>query len=217
MTLKIKGIEQILNIVPGEAIELIIENKKQFYNISKRMLELDEDEVVLFDSKILNNSKYILVLTDLLNLNPNNKKTLISNYKNIENLTRNTEINNQIIDLNSKILSLLEEVSLNFNSSITYDNQITLSQLLEVYNFKYKYDDLNFIDMFVSYIKSICLFEKFKIVFTYNIQDFVENDEFDLLNKELGYLGITLINMTSKKSGLSYKNIVLIDKDLCEI
>lgn len=217
MTLKIKGIVEILKIIPGESIQLVIENSQLFYSMSKDIISLDEENIVLYEGNILNNSKYILVITDLINLDPNNKKILTSNYKYAENITKNTELLNKLIELNSNILEILGEISENFNNSVTYNSQITISELLNAYNFKFEFNDLNFIDTFISYVKAMSLAINYKIIITYNIQDFVKDEEFQLLNKELGYLGITLINFTSKKSDLSYKNTILIDNDLCEI
>ena len=56
MTLKIKGITEVLKIIPGESIQLVIENSKLFYLMSKDILALDEDNVVLYEGDILNNS-----------------------------------------------------------------------------------------------------------------------------------------------------------------
>ncbi len=79
MILKLEGIEESIEIEPGEANELVIENTKLFYNLSKSIQNLDEEYFTLYDLKVLNNSKYILVITDLFNLNPNSKKNI--NFK----------------------------------------------------------------------------------------------------------------------------------------
>lgn len=216
MTLKIKGIEEIMSIIPGESIQLVIENSNLFYSISKDLISLDEDDVILYENKILSNAKYILIITDLLNLDPNTKKILTSNYKYVENITKNTKLVNKLIELNTNILEIIGEISENFNNSVTYNNQITVTELLEIYNFKFEFDDLNFVDTFTSYVKAMSLAINYKIIVTYDIQNYISNDEFQLLNKDLGYLGITLINLCSIKSNLTYKTTILIDNDLCE-
>lgn len=216
MTLKIKGIEEIMNIIPGEPIQLVIENSNLFYSISKDLISLDEDDVILYENKILSNAKYILIITDLLNLDPNTKKILTSNYKYVENITKNTKLVNKLIELNTNILEIIGEISENFNNSVTYNNQITVTELLEIYNFKFEFDNLNFVDTFTSYVKAMSLAINYKIIVTYDIQNYISNDEFQLLNKDLGYLGITLINLCSIKSNLTYKTTILIDNDLCE-
>ena len=216
MTLKIKGIEEIMSIIPGESIQLVIENSNLFYSISKDLISLDEDDVILYENKILSNAKYILIITDLLNLDPNTKKILTSNYKYVENITKNTKLVNKLIELNTNILEIIGEISENFNNSVTYNNQITVTELLEIYNFKFEFDNLNFVDTFTSYVKAMSLAINYKIIVTYDIQNYISNDEFQLLNKDLGYLGITLINLCSIKSNLTYKTTILIDNDLCE-
>lgn len=217
MTLKIRGIEQQIIIKPGSSCEIVIENPSEFFNISKTLFEMDEDEMVLYDIRQYDNKKYILVIQNLFDLNPNNKKILSANYQYAYNMTRNTTIPDQLIEINSLILSILDEVATNFNNQVTYNEQITLNQLLEAYEFKFDFEESNFISTFISYIKALSLVNNYKVVVTFNIQDFLNDENFKLLVKELGYIDITLINICSQKSKLSYDKTIIIDKDLCEI
>ena len=217
MTLKIRGIEQLIPIDSGNSCEVVVESPGEFFRISKTLFEMDENEIVLYDIRQYENKRYILVIQNLFDLNPNNKKILSANYQYASNMTRNTTIPDQLIEINSLILSILDEVSTNFNNQVTYNEQLTLNQLLETYEFKFDYEESDFISTFVSYIKALSLVNKYRVVITFNLQDFLDNENFKLLIKELGYIDITLINFCSQKSKLSYDKSIIIDKDLCEI
>lgn len=217
MILNIKGIEESLEIIPGSSYELVLENPKIFYDISKYFKFLDSDNISLYDLKVLNLSKYLLVVDNLFDLNPNSKKILTANYKYAEDMSKTTTLMNELIELNNKIMELISEISEMFNNQVDFKNNITISDLLDTYEFKFNFDDSNFIQAFVTYIKAMSLANKYEIIVTFNIQDFLNNGEFLLLVKEFGYLGLTLVNICSKKSNLSYKKTIILDNDLCEI
>ncbi len=132
-------------------------------------------------------------------------------------MSKTSNLVNELMDLNLKVMEILNEISELFNNQVSFNNQITIMDLISTYDFKFDFDDSNFINAFVTHIKAMKLAIDYKIIVTFNIQDFLNNEEFNLLNKEFGYLGLTLINLCSKKSNLYYKKSIIIDNDLCEI
>lgn len=178
---------------------------------------MDEEVVLLYDSKNVDLSKNILFISDLYNLNPNSKKVLTANYSYVENLTKTSNSLNKLIDINAEILNLLNDLSFEFNNCVSFNDQITISELLNIYEFKFDFEDKDFIKTFITYLKAIKNSNNYKIVITTNLQDLIEPEEFDFLIEELGYLNLTLINISSIKSELNYSKTVIIDKDLCEI
>ena len=216
MILKIKNINERIEIIPGNSYEITIENSKMFFKILNELKLMDEDEIVLFDNKILDSSKNILVIYDLFSLDPNTKKVLSSNYKYVEKISNSSELFNKLITINSSIIELLNQVSLEFNNSITFNDQITLVDLLETYDFKFNYDNNSFLETFISYVKALMITFNYKVVITFNIQDFINQDELEIIEKEFEYLNLTLINFNSNKSRLNFKKSLIIDNDLCE-
>ena len=217
MILNIKAIEESLEIIPGNSYELVLENPKIFYDISKDFKFLDTDNISLYELNVLSLNKYILVIDNLFDLNPNSKKILTANYKYAENISKTTTLMNELIELNNKVMELIYEVSEIFNNQVDFKSNITISNLLDVYEFKFNFDDSNFLQAFITYIKAISLVNEYEIIITFNIQDFLNKEDFSLLVKEFGYLGLTLINICSKKSNLPFKKSIILDNDLCEI
>ena len=217
MILKIKGIEEKIDIKCGEITEIVIENSVFFFKISKNFYYLDSENVFLYERNIIDNNKYIFVITNLLDLNPNSKKILASNYKYAENMLKTMDIFNKLFDLNNKAMEILEEASELFGNQTIYNDNIGIVELLNAYGFKFEFNETFFLDSFITYIKIITMFSNHKIIVTFNIQDFLNQEEFNLLRKEFDYLGLALINICSKKSNLSYNHSIIIDKDLCEI
>lgn len=216
MILKIKNINEQIEIIPGNSYEITIENSKMFFKILNELKLMDEDEIVLFDNKILDSSKNILVIYDLFSLDPNTKKVLSSNYKYVEKISNSSELFNKLININSLIIELLNQVSLEFNNSITFNDQITLVDLLETCDFKFNYDNNSFLETFISYVKALMITFNYKVVITFNIQDFINQDELKMIEKEFEYLNLTLVNFNSNKSRLNFKKLLIIDNDLCE-
>ena len=217
MILKFDEIKTPIEINNIDSYQLVIENTSFLYKIVQNLNNFDEDNIILYDGKNLDVSKNVLFISDLYNLNPNSKKILTANYNYAENISKSAKLMNRLIDVNSEILEILGEISLEFNNCVTYSDQITISELLEIYNFKFDFDQLNFIQTFLSYLKAISISYNYKVLITMNLQDLVKKDDFQLLCKEINYMNMTLINISSKKSELTFSKTLIIDNDLCEI
>ena len=76
-TLKIKGIDSLINIEAGNIENIIIENSKLYFSIVNSII-IDDNDYLIYsidnDNKDL--EKYSLLITTPFDLNPNNKKIL---------------------------------------------------------------------------------------------------------------------------------------------
>lgn len=216
-TLKIKDIDYQFDSQFGNVYEIVIENKKILFNICKDIINNPDERIKIYSSKLIDSKKNIFCIFNLFDIDANNKKLLTNTYKDVSFKCRSIEIINSIENINSLILNLLEFISYEFDSSITFNNDLSLCDLLALYNLKYEYDNNSFLVSFISYIKANLLINKFYYIFTFNLSDFLSQNDLDILAKELSYLQIVLIDIAGKKSNLTYSKTIIIDEDLCEI
>ena len=108
-TLKIKGIDSLINIKAGNIENIIIENSKLYFNIVNSII-IDDNDYLIYsidnDNKDL--EKYSLLITTPFDLNPNNKKILTALYKKIDKEKHILKINEELEIINYKIIKTLE-------------------------------------------------------------------------------------------------------------
>lgn len=216
MTLKISNYKKILNINNGCVYELVVENPYEYYSIGRKIIDND-DSIVVYDGDIKDNDKYILCVSNLFDIDPNTKKNLSSTYKKLVINCNNDEVNRMVSEINQKTFELFELISQEFDSSITYDTDVQLLDLLTIYNFKYNNSSNLFLNNFVSFIKASLQNTNYKLIIVFNLFDFINTNDFELLKKEFALLDLCLLNVCAKKSQFLFDDRIIIDKDLCEI
>lgn len=217
MTIKISHYKKIFNIVSGNVYELVIENPREYYTLGKQIIDLDENSIILYDGEIKDNEKNICCVENLFNIDPNSKKNLTATYKKLSVCCNTDEIHRIVSDINTKTFELFDLISQEFDSSITYETDVQLIDLLSLYVFKYNLNTDSFVDNFVSFVKASLQNVNIKVLFTFNLFDFIDENDYKLLKKELSLMDLTLINICSKKSFIVVDDRIIIDKDLCEI
>ncbi len=215
--LKIKYITNIFDIIPGEIYNINIENVG-YYN--QLRLDLENNDFELFtlsnNLEILDIKKNILLINSIYSIEPNNKKNILSLYKNIER-SLNQSDKNKIDMINSSIINLLEDFSQKCDVPMDFNDDLDLNKLLNMYQFSFKNESNSLFNNFITYIKALLENSSYKLIICLNILPYFNDHEVELLKSELNYIGLTLLNINL----VNYKvqNIVktlTIDCDLCE-
>ena len=217
MIFKVKPSTQKLTIEGGEIYNIKIENPYCLLETLRAFSDYDEDYLFLYENgKLLEPSKYILFISDVLNLELNIKKQLTALYIKIEKELINDNFRDKLNELNNKINELMMDITLESNIQLDYDEQIGLKDVFSLVNLRYFSYEKDFKNQFIYYCKATRDISKIRIIDTYGLLDLLTNEEIAELKKELSYLHITIINIgNSIKENLD-KNII-IDNDLCEI
>lgn len=208
------------SMLPGQLTELVIENQTLYRNFVLSVLDPDEDTYSLSeDGKTLSIAKNALVITDLFDLDPNNKKVLSSIYKKIDRSLLSDERKEKFDKINVQISSFLEEVATDFEGTMTFNDELTVTQLLGLIDFKFQYDPSSFFTSFISFIRSWREAIDLKIVFVLNAFSMLEPKEVESFLSELGYLGVCVVDIERSRSDIKSENVkkILIDHELCEI
>ena len=217
MIFKVKSSTQELTIEGGEIYNIKIENPHCLIEVLRSFNNYDEDYLFLYDNgKLLEPSKYILFISDVLNLELNIKKQLTALYTKIEKELINDAFRDKLNELNSKINELMMDITLESNIQLDYDEQIGFKDIFSLVNLRYFSYEKDFKNQFIYYCKATRDISKTRIIATYGLLDLLTNEEIVELKKELSYLHITIINIgNSIKENLD--KIIIIDNDLCEI
>ncbi len=217
-TLKFKNIEYVFIIEAGVMYNLVFENSKNLYDIINQIKIGNTDEIILYENKLIDFNKESYLITDLFSIDLNTKKSLTFTYNKLENDYIGDNERIELSEINSHIISLLEKISSSYDLKLEFDSDIKFVDLFNMVSLKYAYTSESLLSDFVNYVKNLKISYNIKILFVLNLFDFIMQEEFLLLKKELEYMNICLFNISGH-----YKNFdhitksVIIDEDLCEI
>lgn len=212
--LRIKNIEYTFEINSGKIFNLVIENSYFFYKIITYFNAMDEDIVMVFDENKLKANKYLIFISDPLNLTFNNKKQLTFLYSELEKNEFGDDEKEKLSRINELLLELMNEIVIKSDQNIDFDNVIEIKDLLSLLNVKYKEVKENYLEYFMSFIKIFRSSSEIECFVIFNFLDLLSDEEIEILKKDLELNHISIINLGNKKRNC-LENII-IDNDLCE-
>jgi CRISPR type II-A-associated protein Csn2 len=218
--LRYQDIQKEFSFEPGDLLDLTLENPSLFYAFVND-LRADEEETFSLSEggKDLEIDKTVLVITDLFTLDPNNKKVLAAIYKKIDRTCLNPERRLQFDQINENINRLMSEIASDFDDGVSFNDVLSLPQILGLIDFKFDYDNSSFLTTLLSYIKAWREATNLKLVVAAHAFSLLSKVDLAVFQKELSYLGLSFLNISSKASNETNENIrrTIIDNDLCII
>lgn len=202
----------------GDIANLVIENPSFYRQFVMELLNDDTETFSFYENKKdLTFDKHAIIVPNLFDINPNSKKILTAIYKKIEKSAITVERREKLEQINQKISALLAEIADDFDGTISYNDQITMPQLLGQLDFKFDYDDTNFLTQLVSYVRAWREAKDVRIIIVLNIQSMLTDEEIAMFAEECKYMGIPIINIAYFDKVIPSSKRIVIDKDLCEI
>lgn len=216
-----ESIESIIYLDKNYFYSLIYEDQKQYRNFIKNLIKsIDEKEefLLLYDvNKKLDFSKEVVFIESCFNLDLEEKK--LTNYIQkdlVKNLSED-DINN-FNELIIKINEYLKKITLDYDISLNFDNNLTINDFVKSFDVKASFEEEDFILSFVDKVKSIRMLLNKNIFIFNNLHLYFTNEEIEVLKEEMNKLEIYFINVSSFKSELcKNEKVILFDKDLCEL
>lgn len=217
-TLKIKGISHLFIIEPGNIENIVIENAKFYYKIIYSLINNDNDYLIFsVNNAIKDLDKNSLLITSPFELNPNSKKILTALYKKIDKEKHILKIDEELEQINCKIIKVLETISLDLNQKMDFNTEIDLSKLLSLYDFSFDNDcEEDLLNKLVFYIKANLEIKNIDIVFCFDILRFFSIEEIEILKHELELLNVSIVDISFAPRTDSIKKSIIIDEDYCE-
>ena len=203
---------------------LVFENKKYY---RENIIELinqhkgNEGSYILSnDNKEISFDKNSYIITDIFNIDINNKKVLSKIYSSL--LKEIVDDISSYNELSTNIKAYFEKLIFNSSLEIEQGEDIDISSLLKLGDFKIHVEQDNILEKFVKFLKVLTDLCGRKIIFVVGLHNVFTQDEIIEIYKEVCLNKINIINIEyrqfSNLSNENYREIVYIfDKDNCEI
>lgn len=175
---------------------------------------------------ISNNSKEIEfakdshIITDIFSIDINSKKVLTKIYSSLLKLV--VEDVYRYNELSTNIKVYFEKLIFDSSLEIEQGEEIDMSSLLKLGDFKIHVDNDDILEKFIKFLKVLTELCNCKIIFVVGLHNVFTIDEIKEVYKEVCLNKINIINIEYQKfeniSSENYREIVYIfDKDNCEI
>lgn len=211
-----------IDITDPKFITLIIENKSFYWKFSKYLYDTFPEHLSYCSlikngeqQKIEDVSAYIF---NPLDLNLNTKQNLNALYK-ILKKSYFSELSASVQQIQDLLTQVCKEIRLDFDAELTMESSIRIDDIFKIGGLQFSEIDSSLLEKFVRYISIIKELRNVSIISINHLHDYFENTEIEQLLKELGYRGITLVNIETfvPQNKLENETICIIDKDLCSI
>lgn len=203
---------------------LVFENKKYY---RENIIELinqhkgNEGSYILSnDNKEISFDKNSYIITDIFNIDINNKKVLTKIYSSL--LKEIVEDISSYNELSTNIRVYFEKLIFNSSLEIEQGEEIDMSSLLKLGDFKIHVENDDILEKFLKFLKVLSELCSYKIIFVVGLHTVFTQDEIIEIYKEVCLNKINIINIEYQQfnnlSNENYKEIVYIfDGDNCEI
>ena len=203
---------------------LILENKVYYREIILELLRqhkgLEGDFVLSEKNKDIAFDKNSYFITDLFNIDINNKKVLTKVYATLQK-----QVEEDIVEYNqltSVIKRYFERLVFNNNLDLEQDEEIDVMVLLKLGDFKIHFEESNYLEKIIKYMKVLIDLCGVKVIFLIGLHSIFNNNEIKQFYKEICLNKIKIVNIETQQfsdySNKDYKELIYIfDKDNCEI
>lgn len=216
------NIETHIDFSKNKIYSLIVENSKEFYNLTHQLykqVNVGEDvgQWVLSNNKILNIAKTTLFIYDYYNIDFNSKKiqTLITNE--VESVANANDLHFNISQINTLISQINEVIFENIDIPLTSDFEFCLADLIKLSAYKINKEN-DFLNSIHTYVDIFQKLKNIELVVFVNLFSVLEQEEIENLLKQLKYMNINVL-MIDGFDKYNLKNVekIIIDNDLCVI
>ena len=219
-----KNWQRKIEIEENTIYTLVFENKRYYReNIIELINQHKGNEgsfIISKNSKEIEFDKDSYIITDIFSIDINSKKVLTKVYSSllkllIEDVSRYNE-------LSTNIKVYFEKLIFDSSLEIEQGEEIDMTSLLKLGDFKIHVDNDDILDKFIKFLKVLTELCSCKIIFVVGLHNVFTIDEIKEVYKEVCVNKINIINIEYEQfeniSNENYKEIVYIfDKDNCEI
>lgn len=203
---------------------VVFENKKYYRgNIFELINQHKGNEgsyILSSDNKEISFDKNSYIITDIFNIDINSKKVLTKIYNSL--LKEIIEDITSFNELSTNIRLYFEKLIFNSSLEIEQGEEIDMSSLLKIGDFKIHVENDDILEKFIKFLKVLTELCSYKIIFVVGLHSVFTKDEIIEIYKEVCLNKINIINIEYQQfknlSNEHYKEIVYIfDSDNCEI
>lgn len=189
---------------------VILEDSKLYQMIS---LELEKNVVYSINDKVEILEKKALLLYNPFQINLNETKLLKSLYKKLENEIR-VKFSQKLNIIENSLLNFFDDLTMDEVIPVEYNEDVDIQKLFSSFGMCYKSSD-NYLERLVNYIKVYNEVFGNTIIISFGLLNLLNKEEVLLLEKELQYLNINLIDISFVNKNI--EKDLIIDDDWCII
>lgn len=222
MIFRIKGFDLEIHCLEEKSSVLVIQNKSILRLIANTLINnysLEDNEIVIIDEgKHLKNIE-IKVIDHYFNLDINGKTQVSNLYKKIEeSFLEDYDMNYQLKEYMLKIVSLLKEETLIYDTVIDINNEVSFIDLLKILKVRFSSQECQkSLDYLYLYIDILCEFSSVKLLVLLNLESYFSTEEISGIFKYLRYKKMIFLCISSTDCDrINYTDIYSIDEDLME-
>ena len=220
MTLCISYVDLCIDNSDESITDLVVENQVLFSkilaDINKQINGITGDIILSENDKIINFSRKAEVIWNPIIIDINSQKIVKKLYQEIQEIS--DEFEDDISNVNSKIVYLFDVLSQKLQYNIIYEYNMDISSLLKAYKVQFESDYDSLAESLLDYVKTLHQLCGINVFFTVNIKDYFDVSEINEIYKFCLYEKINLINISSlEKDNYIYEKKYIIDQDLCII
>lgn len=157
----------------------------------------------------------LIIIKDLLNLSINDKKNLTYLFK-LSNIVLKEKYESEYLNIIMNLKELLSNLTDSIDLNIEFD-EVDTSKLFQAFNLKYSDENLNYIENVLSYISIINAINSPKLFITFNLMNYITEEEYKLLEKELLIKQIIILDISLNLIKNFSDNIFNVDDNYCII
>ena len=219
-----KNWQRKIEIEENTIYTLVFENKRYYReNIIELINQHKGNEgsfIISKNSKEIEFDKDSYIITDIFSIDINSKKVLTKVYSSLLKLV--VEDVSRYNELSTNIKVYFEKLIFDSSLEIEQGEEIDMTSLLKLGDFKIHVDNDDILDKFIKFLKVLTELCSCKIIFVVGLHNVFTIDEIKEVYKEVCVNKINIINIEYEQfeniSNENYKEIVYIfDKDNCEI
>ena len=222
MVIKHYNLESEIKLTYDKIRLLVIENPNELY---KKVTELiaqsngqDGNFIIQEDSKDINFSKSIEIITDLLNIDMNDKKILNLLYKKLETNFNSSELIVDLNTINTRVEGLLEKLF----STVSVATSTSLANIIDyvkIFDTKIENTYDTFLEKIICYINALVELKNVKLFVFVGAKGYLSDDEMKelLLHCEREKVYLLFIESSIVRKLCDFEIATVITEDLCEI
>ena len=203
---------------------IVFENKKYYRENIQELIRqhkgYEGNFILSNNNKEVSFDKNSYFISDLFNIDINNKKIITKVYGELLKI-----VTNDIAEYNkitSYIREYFETLVFNNNLDLEYNDEIEANLLLKLGDFKMQFEESNYLEKLIKFLKVLVELCNIKVVFIVGLYRVFSLEEVEKIYKEVCLNKINIINIESENQNIKirdcYKEIVYIfDQDNCEI
>lgn len=210
-----------MEVYENEVNLLCIEKSKLFSILIQELLDQKSGKVGKFilseDEKILNIAKEVEVIINPFILDCNEKRIQLKLYQEVYEQAIGHYLP-ETTELNTKIVSYLEKITLDIPYDITFDLEENIQGMMKTYGLRIEQQTASLLEKIIDYLKILVRMCRIKTFIFVNLKTYLDPDDLNMLYEFVFYEKINLIlfeNQVTEK--IKCEKVCILDQDMCII